>query len=213
MTLEPLTIAIPKGVLYHPTARFFEKVGLAPATLQEESRKLILDHPEQSLQFMILRASDVPTYVEYGAADLGIVGKDMLLEQEKDLYEPLDLLYGRCTMVVAAPQGSYRPGEHEGWTHIRVATKYPRMTERYFSGKGVHAEIIKLYGSLELAPLAGLSEIIVDLTATGRTLKENHLEILDTIVESTARLIVNRASLKLKYARVQQVIRLLKEAL
>ncbi|MBI5197821.1 MAG: ATP phosphoribosyltransferase, partial [Nitrospirae bacterium] len=167
--------------------------------------------PKESIQFMILRAFDVPTYVEYGAADLGVVGKDMLLEQEKDLYEPLDLKFGRCSLVVAGPMGTYRPGEIE-WTRVRVATKYPRLTEKYFSGRGVHAEIIKLYGSIELAPLAGLSEIIVDLSATGRTLKENRLEILDTIFESTARLIVNRASLKLKFARIQQVIRLLKEA-
>jgi ATP phosphoribosyltransferase len=210
--MERLTIALPKGALFTPAVHLFEKVGLAPETLQRESRKLMVENPEKSIHFMILRASDVPTYVEYGAADLGVVGKDMLLEQEKDLYEPLDLKFGRCALVVAAPVDAYRIEEQAKWTRLRVATKYPRITEKYFTGKGVHAEIIKLYGSIELAPQAGLSEIIVDLAATGKTLKENNLEILATIVESTARLIVNRASLKLKFRRIQEMIRILNEA-
>ncbi|MBI5197723.1 MAG: ATP phosphoribosyltransferase, partial [Nitrospirae bacterium] len=136
--MEPLTIALPKGTLFSPATRFFEKVGLAPAALEKETRKLMVENPKESIQFMMLRASDVPTYVEYGAADLGVVGKDMLLEQEKDLYEPLDLKFGRCSLVVAGPMGAYRPGEIE-WTRVRVATKYPRLTEKYFSGRGVHA--------------------------------------------------------------------------
>jgi len=211
--MERLTIALPKGTLFPPAIQLFQKAGLAPEELEAGTRKLMIDYPSEGVRFMILRASDVPTYVEYGAADLGVVGEDMILEQAKDLYEPLDLKFGRCSLVVAGPTGVYLPGDQEEWTRIRVATKYPRMTERYFSGKGIHAEIIKLYGSIELAPMVGLSEIIVDLSATGRTLKENHLDVIDTILESTARLIINRASLKLKYARVHQVIRALKEAI
>jgi ATP phosphoribosyltransferase len=208
--MDWLTVALPKGALFPGAVDLFKKVGLAPESLRSESRRLLVEHPSVKVRFMLLRASDVPTYVEYGAAEMGVVGKDMLREQDKDLYEPLDLKYGHCSLVTAGPSGTYTPGDREGWTQIRVATKYPRITERYFSEKGVHVEIIKLYGSIELAPLVGLSEIIVDLTASGRTLKENHLEVLDTIMESTARLIVNRAGLKLKFQRIHEVIEALK---
>jgi ATP phosphoribosyltransferase len=156
---------------------------------------------------MIVRATDVPTYVEYGCADLGIVGKDTLLEQEKDLYEPLDLRFGYCRMVVAEPAELSRDDDPARWTSIRIATKYPNCTERYFTGKGVQVEIIKLYGSIELAPLVGLSERIVDLVSTGETLKQNGLVEVETIAEITTRLIVNRASLKTRQKRISQIIK------
>jgi ATP phosphoribosyltransferase len=158
------------------------------------------------MRYMIVRATDVPTYVEYGCADLGIVGKDTLLEQEKDLYEPLDLKFGFCRMVVAEPAELSRNDDPAGWTSIRIATKYPNFTEKYFNGKGVQVEIIKLYGSIELAPLVGLSERIVDLVSTGETLKQNGLVEVETIAEITTRLIVNRASLKTKHKRITEII-------
>jgi ATP phosphoribosyltransferase len=158
------------------------------------------------MRYMIVRATDVPTYVEYGCADLGIVGKDTLLEQEKDLYEPLDLRFGYCRMVVAEPAELSRNDDPAWWTSIRIATKYPNFTEKYFTRKGVQVEIIKLYGSIELAPLVGLSERIVDLVSSGETLKQNGLVEVETIAEITTRLIVNRASLKTKHKRITEII-------
>jgi ATP phosphoribosyltransferase len=155
---------------------------------------------------MIVRATDVPTYVEYGCADLGIVGKDTLMEQDKDLYEPVDLKFGYCRLVVAEPAELSRNDDPASWSDIRIATKYPNVTEKFFAGKGVQVEIIKLYGSIELAPLVGLSERIVDLVSTGETLKQNGLVEVETIAEITSRLIVNRASLKTRYKRISDII-------
>jgi len=163
---------------------------------------------------MFIRAIDVPTYVEHGAADIGIVGKDVLLEQDhRDLYEPLDLKFGFCRIVIAEAKGKEKRPVSKGWTKIRIATKYPRITERYFSQKGIPVEIIKLYGSIELAPLAGLAEQIVDLSSSGRTLRENHLVEVEEITGSTARLVVNRASLKIKYHGIGELIRKLQKGL
>ncbi len=158
------------------------------------------------MRYMIVRATDVPTYVEYGCADLGIVGKDTLMEQEKDLYEPLDLKFGYCRMMVAEPARLALADDPSSWTNIRIATKYPNVTEKYFARKGVQVEIIKLYGSIELAPLVGLSERIVDLVSTGETLRQNGLVEVETIAEITTRLIVNRASLKTKHPRITGII-------
>ncbi len=201
-----ITIAIPKGRILQDSVALFRKIGIDCEELLGDTRKLIFENRSQRMRYMIVRATDVPTYVEYGCADLGIVGKDTLLEQEKDLYEPLDLKFGYCRMVVAEPAELSRNDDPAGWTSIRIATKYPNFTERYFTGKGVQVEIIKLYGSIELAPLVGLSERIVDLVSTGETLKQNGLVEVETIAEITTRLIVNRASLKTKHKRITEII-------
>jgi ATP phosphoribosyltransferase len=201
-----ITIAIPKGRILQDSVALFRKIGIDCEELLSDTRKLIFENRLQRMRYMIVRATDVPTYVEYGSADLGIVGKDTLLEQEKDLYEPLDLRFGFCRMVVAEPAELSRNDDPAGWTSIRIATKYPNFTEKYFTRKGVQVEIIKLYGSIELAPLVGLSERIVDLVSTGETLKQNGLVEVETIAEITTRLIVNRASLKTKHQRITEII-------
>jgi ATP phosphoribosyltransferase len=201
-----ITIAIPKGRILQESVALFKKIGIDCEELLSDTRKLIFENPVQKMRYMIVRATDVPTYVEYGCADLGIVGKDTLLEQDKDLYEPLDLKFGYCRMMVAEPAELSRDDDPAGWTNIRIATKYPNFTEKYFTRKGVQVEIIKLYGSIELAPLVGLSERIVDLVSTGETLKQNGLVEVETIAEITTRLIVNRASMKTKYQRITEII-------
>ena len=202
---RPLTLALPKGRLLRPALDLLRRAGLEglPA---DESRKLLFTDSAERLRVLILKPVDVPTYVEYGCADLGIVGKDTLMEQEKDVYEPLDLKFGYCRMMVAEPAELSRTDDPASWTSIRIATKYPNVTEKYFSGKGVQVEIIKLYGSIELAPLVGLSERIVDLVSTGETLKQNGLVEVETIAHITTRLIVNRASLKTKHRRITEII-------
>jgi ATP phosphoribosyltransferase len=201
-----LTIAIPKGRILHDSVALFKKIGIDCDELLSDTRKLIFENQEQKMRYMIVRATDVPTYVEYGSADLGIVGKDTLLEQDRDLYEPLDLRFGYCRLVVAEPSELSRTDDPASWSNIRIATKYPNLTEKYFTGKGVQVEIIKLYGSIELAPLVGLSERIVDLVSTGETLKQNGLVEVETISEITCRLIVNRASLKTRHTRISNII-------
>jgi ATP phosphoribosyltransferase len=201
-----LTIAIPKGRILTESIELFAKIGIHLESMLEDSRKLIFEYPEQNLRSLIVRATDVPTYVEYGCADLGIVGKDTLLEQDKDLYEPLDLKFGYCRMMVAEPADLTKSDDPGRWSHIRVATKYPHVAEKYFTSKGVQAEIIKLYGSIELGPLVGLSERIVDLVSTGETLRQNGLVEVETIAEITTRLVVNRASLKTKHQRIRGII-------
>lgn len=201
-----LTIAIPKGRILTESIQLFGKIGIKLDSMLEDSRKLIFEYPEQNLRALIVRATDVPTYVEYGCADLGIVGKDTLLEQDKDLYEPLDLKFGYCRMMVAEPAGLAKSDDPARWSHIRVATKYPHVAEKYFASKGIQAEIIKLYGSIELGPLVGLSERIVDLVSTGETLRQNGLVEVETIAEITTRLVVNRASLKTKHQRIRAII-------
>jgi ATP phosphoribosyltransferase len=201
-----ITIAIPKGRILHDTVALFGKIGIDCQELLGDSRKLIFENHDQKMRYMIVRATDVPTYVEYGCADLGVVGKDTLMEQEKDLYEPLDLKFGYCRLMVAEPAELSRTDNPAQWTNIRIATKYPNITEKYFSAKGVQVEIIKLYGSIELAPLVGLSERIVDLVSTGETLKQNGLVEVETIADITCRLIVNRASLKIKHQRLTDIM-------
>ncbi len=201
-----LTIAIPKGRILTESIELFAKIGIHLESMLEDSRKLIFEYPEQNLRALIVRATDVPTYVEYGCADLGIVGKDTLLEQNKDLYEPLDLKFGYCRMMVAEPANLAKNDDPSRWSHIRVATKYPYIAEKHFASKGVQAEIIKLYGSIELGPLVGLSERIVDLVSTGETLRQNGLVEVETIAEITTRLVVNRASLKTKHQRIRGII-------
>lgn len=202
-----VTFALPKGRIMQDSMKLFGKIGITCAEMAEESRKLVFENPAQKYRFMAVRATDVPTYVEYGCADLGVVGKDTLLEQEKNLYEPLDLKFGYCRLVVAEPKAIQESDNPLNWSNIRVATKYPNITERYFSARGIQIEVIKLYGSIELAPLVGLSERIVDLVSTGGTLKANNLVEVETIAEVTSRLIVNRASLKTKHQRINGIIR------
>lgn len=203
---DSITIAIPKGRILHDSVALFRKIGIDCDELLSDTRKLIFENPKQKMRYMIVRATDVPTYVEYGCADLGIVGRDTLLEQQKDLYEPLDLKFGYCRLVVAEPVELSRTDDPASWTNIRIATKYPNVTEKYFAGKGVQVEIVKLYGSIELAPLVGLSERIVDLVSTGETLRQNGLVEVETIAEITTRLVVNRASLKTKHLRIRKII-------
>jgi len=203
---DSITIAIPKGRILHDSVSLFRKIGIDCDELLSDTRKLIFENPKQKMRYMIVRATDVPTYVEYGCADLGIVGRDTLLEQQKDLYEPLDLKFGYCRLVVAEPVELSRTDDPASWTNIRIATKYPNVTEKYFAGKGVQVEIVKLYGSIELAPLVGLSERIVDLVSTGETLRQNGLVEVETIAEITCRLIVNRGSLKTKHKRITQIL-------
>ena len=208
-----ITIAIPKGRILEESVDLFATIGIDCKELLSNSRKLIFENVEQRMRYMIVRATDVPTYVEYGSADMGIVGKDTLMEQGKDLYEPLDLKFGYCRMMVAEPAGLAKDDDPSCWSHIRIATKYPHVAESYFAAKGIQVEIIKLYGSIELAPLVGLSERIVDLVSTGETLKQNGLVEVETIAEITTRLIVNRASLKTKHKRITEIIQGLERVL
>ncbi len=204
-----LTIALSKGKLFHPILKLFKKAGYGTRGLTAETRKLVLPCLKKDVTFLVVRSSDVPTYVEYGAADVGIVGKDVLLEQDSDVYEPLDLKIGACRICVAVLQG--QESRDSLSSKIRVATKYPKVTERYFNQRGIPVEIIKLYGSIELAPIVRLSDRIVDLVDTGNTLRAHNLIETDVIAESTARLIVNRASLKLKHRTLTALIDALKD--
>jgi ATP phosphoribosyltransferase len=205
-----LTVALCKGKLIEPTLELFAKAGYGAARPAADSRRLLIPCPEIGMTFLIVRPTDVPTYVEHGAADIGIVGKDVLLEQDSDVYEPLDLGFGACRIAVAAFRG--HPGRDRLSSKIRVATKYPKITERYFNQRGVPVEIIKLYGSIELAPIVGLADRIVDLVETGNTLKAHGLVEIECIARSTARLIVNRASLKLKHAAIAELLKNLRSA-
>lgn len=209
--MDYLTIALPKGKLYTPTVELLNQAGLGnPDLADEDSRTLLLTVEDAGLRFLRARPSDVPTYVEHGAADLGIVGKDVLLEGEPPVYELLDLGYGECRFVLAAPEG--RDVSALLTSTCRVATKFPRVTERYFRTRGVQAEIIYLHGAVELAPAVGLAEMIVDIVSTGRTLKENRLRVVDEIAGATARLIANRAAYRLKGAALAEITARLREA-
>jgi ATP phosphoribosyltransferase len=201
-----LVIAFPKGRLLEPTVELFASLGIRPKGLTRETRQLLFRTDHDGVSVMIVRAVDVPTYVEYGAADVGVAGKDVLLEHPKEVYEPVDLGYGLCRVVWAEPR---KPLESRGGLRTgkrRVATKYPNIAERYFSQHGLSVELVKLSGAVELAPRIGLAESIVDLVSTGKTLEENELTIVDEIVRSTARLIVNRASMKVKYPRINELV-------
>ena len=207
-----LTIALPKGRLFRESVTLLEKIHCSAEGLGE-GRRLVFEDAEQRTRFLILRPVDIPTYVEYGAADVGIVGKDVIDEGERDVYEPLDLKFGRCRLVIAQPGGVPQEQSLTDWSYIRVATKFPRITERYYNGKGVPVEIIRLSGSIELAPLVGLCERIVDLVETGRTMAENGLVVVGEVMRVSARLIVNRASQKTKYEQVTELIGRLKQVL
>jgi ATP phosphoribosyltransferase len=201
---DGLTLALPKGRLLDSALAVLREIGVGG--VDAESRKLIFDVPARGLRLLVLKPADVPAYVTYGAADLGIAGKDVLLEQEPDVYEPLDLGFGFCRLVVAEPRELWERDDPSKWSWVRVATKYPRMTEQYFSARGIQVEIVRLDGSIELAPLVGLAERIVDLVQSGETLRANGLVEVAEIARSTARLIVNRASMKTGYRAVTRLI-------
>jgi ATP phosphoribosyltransferase len=203
----PLKLAVPRGALWDETIDALDRIGLDTAEMRGDSRSLVFN--VNGLTLVTMRPSDVPTYVEAGAADLGITGKDVLLEQQGDriVYEILDLAYGACRMILAGREGDPSLGETERRLGaMRIATKYPRIAERYFEETGRQAEVIEVKGSVELAPLVGLADGIVDLVATGRTLRENGLEIREEIAASTARLVANRVSHKLRAAEVDNLV-------
>jgi len=202
--MSALTVALPKGRLLDPALQLLSAMGIQG--LEADTRKLLLADAERDLRFIFLKPADIPTYVQYGAADLGIVGKDILAEQQPDVYEPVDLGFGFCRLVVAEPRELWERDDPAKWSWVRVATKYPILTERYFSERGIQVEMIRLDGSIELAPLVGLAERIVDLVQSGETLRANGLVEVAEIMTSTARLIVNRASLKTAHARVNALI-------
>jgi ATP phosphoribosyltransferase len=207
----PLKLALPRGALWGPTLDALDAIGVDTAEMRGDSRSLVFE--AGGITLVTMRPSDVPTYVEAGAADLGITGKDVLLEQaDRVVYEILDLRFGACRMVLAAREGDTSLGETERRLGtMRIATKYPRIAERHFQETGREAEVIDVKGSVELAPLVGLADGIVDLVATGRTLAENGLEVREEIVDCTARLVVNRVSHKLRAAEVDELVERLRE--
>jgi len=211
--MDKIMIALPKGRNLKPSVELFKAVGLDFSEVLSDSRKLIFDAPGAQASAMVIRDKDVPTYVENGAADMGVSGSDVLAEQGADLYEPLDLGYGYCRMVVAEPKELSEKDNPEEWTHVVIATKFPNITEAHFAGRGVQIETINLYGSIELAPLVGLSQRIVDLVSTGETLRQNGLVEVEQIMEATARLVVNRASLKTKHKTISALTKNLAETL
>jgi ATP phosphoribosyltransferase len=200
--VKRLRVAVPKGAIFEDALRALETAGLPAEVVRDNGRRLVYE--AGGYEFIVSRPSDVPVFVEYGAADIGIVGKDVLEEQQPNVVELLDLGTGACRMILAAPaENAEEVREAIGHAEVvRVATKFPNIARRYFEGMGRQAEIIELHGSIELAPLVGLSECIVDLTATGTTLRENDLVILDDISSSTARLIANRGAYRLRNAEV-----------
>lgn len=208
MTSTTLTIALSKGRLFKETLPLLAYAGIMPKDDPDTSRKLILDTNRDDVKLVIIRAADVPTYVEYGAADIGVAGKDVLMEHGGDgLYEPLDLQIARCRMMVAG-----KPEAADHARRLRIATKYVDITRRYYAAQGMQVDIIKLYGSMELAPLVGLADRIVDLVDTGNTLKANGLQPLEHIADISARLIVNKAAMKMKHVQIKKLIALLSAA-
>lgn len=207
--MDYLTIALPKGKLFDLSVSMLTKIGYTAEGLSENSRKLVIANETEKIRFIITKTADLPTYVEYGAADIGIIGKDVLLEDNKDVYELLDLKFGFCRMMVAVPQ-ALKQEKLSDYAHMRVATKYPRVAESFFHSVGIQMEIIKLNGSIELAPMVGLAEIIVDIVETGRTLKENNLVEIAQIHPATARFIANRVSFKMKFDRINKMVEGLK---
>jgi len=206
-----LCVAMPKGRLFRPAAELFAALGCRSVQALAEGRRLIHEEPEAGFRFVLVKPIDVPTYVEYGAADLGIVGQDVLREFERDLYEPLRLGFGGCRLVVAGPP-ALRATDWARRPILRVASKYPRLARQYFLDRGLSIEIVTLAGSVELAPQAGLADLIVDVVDSGRTLAANGLVEIETILLSQACLVVNRASHKLHLARINAMIEQMRKA-
>ena len=203
--MKYLTIALAKGRLAEISMDLFEKIGLDCSEMRQKSRKLIFTDEKNKVKFILVKASDVPTYVEYGAADIGIVGKDTLLEEGRNLYEMIDLGVGKCRMCVCGPEKMR--SELSATNNLRVASKFTNIARNYFfREKGRTVEIIKLHGSVELAPLVGLSEVIVDIVESGKTLEENGLCVLETICDISARFVVNRVSMKMERERILDIV-------
>ncbi len=207
---RPLTMALSKGRIFEETLPLLEAAGIQVSENPEQSRKLIIETSDANLRLIIVRASDVPTYVEYGAADLGIAGKDVLIEHAANhpggLYQPIDLNIAKCRLAVAVKNGfDYAAAVKQG-ARLRVATKYTEAARAHFAAKGVYVDLIKLYGSMELAPLVGLADAIVDLVSTGNTLKANNLVAVEDIMPISSRLVVNRAALKTRQAELQPIL-------
>ena len=206
---EMLNIALPKGRLGEKVYALLKKAGYECPAIEDPGRKLIFENPEKGVRYFWVKPSDVAIYVERGAADLGIAGKDILLEYRPEVYELLDLGLGKCRMAVAGPRDfRERPGRP-----LRIATKFPRIAAKYYAGLGRDIDIIKLNGSIEIAPILGLSDVIVDIVETGKTLKENDLEVMETIVPISARLIANQAAYQFQYDAVRTLVRRLEEQL
>jgi ATP phosphoribosyltransferase len=213
MSARPLTIALSKGRILQQTLPLLQAAGLNPAEDVQNTRKLMVNgDAAENIRFLIIRAADVCTYVEQGAADLGVAGRDLLLESRPGVYEPLDLNIGRCRLCVCGPKALVQAGRPERGSRIRVATKYDHLASEYFLARGVQVEIIHLYGAMELAPLVGLAERIVDLVETGGTLKANGLIEETTLFDISSRLIVNPASFALRKAQIQPIIERLRQA-
>lgn len=206
MSGRPLTLAIPKGRVTQALAPLLERAGIGTQNLLANDRRLVRESDDGSLRFLLLKPDDVPTYVEYGVADLGISGRDVLLERCYDLYQPLDLGVGKCRMVVAGPAGV------ELGARPRVATKFPRVATEHFARKGIQAEVIYVGGSVELAPLVGLSDVIVDLVESGATLRDNDLVVIEPICDISSVLVANRSLYKLRHAEIAPLVARLRSA-
>ena len=204
---DTITIALSKGRMLEEALPLLMQAGVTPIDDLRTSRKLILDTDRPNIKLVVIRAADVPTYVQYGAADLGIAGKDVLMESGgAGLYELLDLKVSRCRLMVAEPATLASCDDPKSWTRLRIATKYVNITQRHFAAKGIQTDIVKLYGSMELAPLVGLSDRIVDLVSTGQTLKANGLAEIEHIADISARLVANKASMKMKHRPLQELV-------
>lgn len=211
--VESLTIALSKGRILEECLPLLAAAGIAPREDPFTSRRLILDTTQPHVKLVVIRAADVPTYVQYGAADLGVSGKDVLMEYDGNgLYELLDLKISACRLMVAEPAQLAARDDPRTWTRLRIATKYPLITKRHFAAKGIQTDIIKLYGSMELAPLVGLSDRIVDLVGTGATLKANGLVEVEHIADISAWLVANQAAMKMKHVALKRLVQQLSAA-
>ena len=197
-----INIALPKGRLGDSVYKSLEKIGYECPEILSDSRKLVFENEEKGVRYILVKPSDVAVYVEHGAADIGIVGYDIIAENDPDVYELLDLDIGKCRLAVAAPRGF----KDDGHAILRVATKYPHVAKKYYNGRNREIEIIELHGSIELAPITGLSDVIVDIVETGTTLKENGLEVCGTVESSSARLIANKSSYQFKRDSIEKII-------
>jgi ATP phosphoribosyltransferase len=203
----PIKLALSKGRILEESLPLLARAGIRPSEDPLRSRRLVLDTDDPGVRLVILRAADVPTYVRYGAADLGVAGKDVLMESEGDgLYELADLRISACRLMVAEPAALASRDDPRSWTRLRIATKYPRITRRHFAAKGIQTDIIKLYGSMELAPLVGLADRIVDLVGTGATLRANGLVEVEHIADITAWLVANKAAMKLRHDALKALV-------
>ena len=207
--MKPLRIALTKGRLERDTVAMFERIGFDCTAVHEKGRKLILPIGDNQFEVVLAKAADVITYVEHGVCDLGVVGKDTIIENGSSFYEVLDLGFGKCKFALAAPKGT---DFYSGYASKTIATKYPNVARSFFEGKGMDLKIIKIEGSVELAPLLGLSDAIIDIVETGSTLKENGLEVIEKVCDISARLIVNTASMKLRKQEIDTLINQMEQA-